>query len=177
MNINSSELDNINIAFDDFILLKDIGEELIKYLRNYRQLAQEFTKKLQLFEANFGKKLSKKEEDNKLISQITDITSKATEIIFQSIELFDYSIGEIDERVQKFETLLKDKFEIVNNLKKSSIDFTKNLTSSYTEVNKTKNTFLNSLSKTEEIIDKYYIGKNKIRDHETGLGRKLSDNE
>ena len=177
MNINWSELDNINIAYDDFILLKDIGEELIKYLRNYRQLAQEFTKKLQLFEANFSKKLSKKEEDNKLISQITDITSKATEIIFQSIELFDYSIGEIDERVQKFETLLKDKFEIVNNLKKSSIDFTKNLTSSYTEVNKTKNTFLNSLSKTEEIIDKYYIGKNKIRDHENGLGRKLSDNE
>ena len=177
MNINCSELDNINIAFDDFILIKDIGEELIKYLRNYRLLAQEFTKKLQLFEQNFGKKLSKKEEDSKLISQITDITSKATEIIFESIELFDFSIGEIDERVQQFETLLKEKIEIVNNLKKSSLEFPKNLINSYIEVNKTKNTFLNSIAKTELLIDKYYIDKFRLQDHESGLGIKLSDNE
>ena len=49
--------------------------------------------------------------------------------------------------------------------------------SSYNEVNKTKKAFINSLSKTEGIIDKYYIGKNKIQEHESGLGLKLNENE
>ena len=90
MNINCSELDNINIAFEYFTLVKNVGEELIKYLTNYRQITQEYTKKLQIFEANFGKLLTKPPENPK-IAQLIELTSKVTEIIFQNIELFQYS--------------------------------------------------------------------------------------
>ena len=176
ININCSELDNINIAFNFFILIKEVGEELIKYISNYRQITQEYTKKLQTFEANFGRKISKPPE-NREIAQIIELTSKITEIIFQNIELFQHSTNEIETSLQKLESLIKEKTEIVNNLKKSAFDSSKNLINSYNEINRTKNNFINSLSKTEEIIDKYYLDKNKIQEHESGLGKKLNENE
>ena len=176
INISCSELDNINIAFNFFILIKEVGEELIKYINNYRQITQEFIKKLQIFETNFGKKLSKPPE-NPEIAQIIELTSKITEIIFQNIELSQHSTNEIESSLQKLESLIKEKTEIVNNLKKSAFDASKNLTNSFNEVNKIKNTFINSLSKTEEIIDNYYIDKNRIQEHESGLGKKLNENE
>ena len=49
--------------------------------------------------------------------------------------------------------------------------------STYNEANKAKTNYLNSLSKTEEIINKYYSDQNKIKEHESGLGPKLNDNE
>ena len=176
ININCSELDNIDISFEFFTLIKQVAEELIKYLYNFRQLTLEYTKKLQMFETNFGKKLSKPPENPK-ISQIIELTSKVTEIVFQNIELFQSSTNELEESLKEFENFLKQKTETINNIKKSSLDLSKNLINSYNEVNKTKNAFINSLSKTEEIIDKYYIDKNKIQEHESGLGRKLSENE
>lgn len=176
MNINCSELDNISIAFDSFFLVKEVGEEFIKYLRGFRQVIQEYSKKLQVFDNTFGKKLTKT-NDNSKISQILDITIKAKYVIVQSLELFQISIDEIDAKITEFEEILKEKTEIVNNIKKSSLDLGKNLTSSYNEINKTKNTFINSIAKTEEIIDKYYINKKNIQEYESGLGSKLSQNE
>ena len=176
MNINCSELDNIDIAFEFFTLIKQIGEHLIKYLRGYRQVTHEYIKKLQNFEINFGKNLSKPAENPKM-SQIIELTSKITEIVFQNIELFQHSMTEIDSNITDFENFLKEKIEIINDLKKSSSDLSKSLISSYNEVNKTKKTYINSLSKTEEIIDNYYIDKNKIEEHESGLGIKLNENE
>ena len=176
MNINCSELDNISIAFDSFFLVKEVGEEFIKYLRGFRQVIQEYSKKLQVFDNTFGKKLTKT-NDNSKISQILDITIKAKYVIVQSLELFQISIDEIDAKITEFEEILKEKTEIVNNIKKSSLDLGKNLTSSYNEINKTKNTFINSMAKTEEIIYKYYINKKNIQEYESGLGSKLSQNE
>ena len=175
-NIECSEIDNINITLDYFTSVKQLGEEFIKYLRGYRQLSQEYMKKLQIFETNFGRKISRPAENPK-VSQLVDLTSKITDLIFQNIELFDFSIKEIDERINDFEKYLKEKIEIVNNLKNSFTEVGKNLLCQNIEINKTKNIFINSLSKTEEIIDKYYIDKSKIQEHESGLGKKLTENE
>ena len=70
-NINCSELDNITISYDYFLLIKQIGEDLIKYLREYRQISQEYNKKLQILENNLGKKLSK--SDDPKMAHIIDI--------------------------------------------------------------------------------------------------------
>ena len=176
MNINCSELDNIEISFEFFTLIKQIGEHLIKYLRAYRQVTNEYIKKLQTFEINFGKNITKPSENPKM-SPIIELTSKITEIVFQNVELFQHSMEEIDSNITDFENILKEKIEIINELKKTSSDLSKSLISSYNEVNKTKKAYINSLSKTEEIIDNYYIDKNKIEEHESGLGIKLNENE
>ena len=175
MNIKCSELDNISVSFDYFNSIKAVGDEVVKYVRGFNQLSQEYIKKLQLFQTNFAKKLAK--SDNPKIAQITSLTSKITEIVSQIEELCQVSINDIDSRVKSFETLLKEKLDNVNSLKKSPTELTKDLNSSYIEINRTKNTFMNSISKTEELIDKYYTYQNKIQEHDSGLKDKLPENE
>ena len=175
MNIKCSELDNITVSFDYFNSIKAVGDEVLKYIRGFNQISQEYMKKLQLFQASFSKKLAK--SDNPKISQITSLTSKITEIISQIEELCKISTDDIDSRTKSFETLLKEKTDNVISLKKSPAELTKDLNSSFMEINKTKNTFINSISKTEELIDKYYVDQNKILEHESGLNDKLPDSE
>jgi len=175
MNIKCSELDNITVSFDYFNLIKAVGDELVKYIRGFNQVSQDYMKKLQLFQTNFAKKLAK--SDNPKITQITSLTSKIAEIISQIGELCQISIDDLDSRIKSFETLLKEKTDNVNSLKKSPAELTKELNSSYIEINKTKNTFMNSISKTEELIEKYYVDQNKIQEHESGLKDKLPENE
>lgn len=55
MNIKCSELDNVEISLDYFNSIKSLGDELIKYIRGYNQLSQEYIKKLQLFNMNSSK--------------------------------------------------------------------------------------------------------------------------
>ena len=117
MNIKCSELDNISVSFDYFNSIKAVGDEVVKYVRGFNQLSQEYIKKLQLFQTNFAKKLAK--SDNPKITQITSLTSKITEIVSQIEELCQVSINDIDSRVKSFETLLKEKLDNVNSLKKS----------------------------------------------------------
>ena len=175
MNIKCSELDNISVSFDYFNSIKAVGDEVVKYVRGFNQLSQEYIKKLQLFQTNFAKKLAK--SDNPKIAQITSLTSKITEIVSQIEELCQVSINDIDSRVKSFEILLKEKLDNVNSLKKSPAELTKDLNSSYIEINRTKNIFMNSISKTEELIDKYYTYQNKIQEHDSGLKDKLPENE
>ena len=175
MNIKCSELDNISVSFDYFNSIKAVGDEVVKYVRGFNQLSQEYIKKLQLFQTNFAKKLAK--SDNPKITQITSLTSKITEIVSQIEELCQVSINDIDSRIKSFEILLKEKLDNVNSLKKSPAELTKDLNSSYIEINRTKNIFMNSISKTEELIDKYYTYQNKIQEHDSGLKDKLPENE
>ena len=175
MNVKCSELDNITVSFDYFNLIKAVGDELVKYIRGFNQVSQDYMKKLQLFQTNFAKKLTK--SDNPKITQITSLTSKIAEIISQIGELCQISIDDLDSRIKSFEALLKEKTDNVNSLKKSPAELTKELNSSYIEINKTKNTFMNSISKTEELIEKYYVDQNKIQEHESGLKDKLPENE
>ena len=176
MNFNYSEIDNIGISIEYFILIKQLGDEFIKYLKSYRLIAQEYAKKLQNLVNNYEKKISKPFENTK-ISHIMEMTQKSADIIIQNIQLFNFTIKEIDVKIQEFETILREKTEKINNLKKTYLDLPKTLISSYNEVNKTKTTFINSISKTEEIIHKYYINQNTIQNHENGLGIQLNENE
>ena len=151
MNFNCSELDNINIAFEYFSLIKQIGEELIKFILGYKQLMQENTKKLEIYQANFGKKLISPPENPKM-AKIIDLTSKILEIISKNIELFQSSGNELENSIKEFESILKEKAEISNNLKKSSLEFSKSFIISLNEIKKTENIYITSLSKAEEII-------------------------
>lgn len=174
MNIKCSELDNVEISIDYFNSIKLIGDELIKYIRGYNQLSQEYIKKLQLFNMNSSKKLTKSE--NKKTSQIITFTSKMTEIISKNIEMSQSSIDNIEQKVKQLETVLKEKLDNLNNIKKSYLDLTKDLNNLCSEINKVKSNCFNSLSKTEEAMYNYYTSINKMEKSESGLHRKLSEN-
>ena len=165
-------MENINISFEFFSSIKIITEELIKYMKSYKQISMEHLKQLKLFDNNMNIKL----EDARL-SQLVNLIYKIKEVIKQNVESLKCSIDDMNIYINNLENNLKEKTDIVNDLKKNSSNITNNLISSYQEVNKTGNVFISSLSKTEDIIDNYYINKIKIRDHENGLGNKLDINE
>ena len=176
MNIKCSELDNMNHTLDYFNSIKQLSDELIKYIKGYRQLIQEYMKKIQSMQSNFKKKLTKS-ENPKTAQIISELTSKIFYLLEKNNELFQLSLDEIDLRLKEFEIFIKDKGESIKTIQKLSLDLNKELINSYTEVNKNKNNYLNSLSKTEEIINKFYSNKSKILQHENGLGQKLPENE
>ena len=165
-------MENINISLEFFSSMKIITEELIKYLKSYRQVSMEHLKQIKLFDNSMNIKL----QDEKL-SQVINLIYKIKEVIKQNIESMKCSIDDMNIYINDLENTLKEKTETVNDLKKYSLNITNNLTSSYQEVNKTGNIFISSLAKTEDLIDNYYINKLKIRDHENGLGEKLNMNE
>ena len=176
MNIKCSEFDNMSNTLDYFNSIKQLSDELIKYIKSYRQLILEYMKKIQSMQTNFKKKLTKS-ENPKTSQIITELTSKIFNLLQQNNELFQLSLDEIDLRLKEFDTFTKEKSESIKTIQKLSSDLNKELINSYTEVNKNKNTYLNSLSKTEEIINKFYSNKNKILQHENGLEQKLPENE
>jgi hypothetical protein len=116
----------------------------------------EHLKQLKLFDNNMNIKL----EDARL-SQLVNLIYKIKEVIKQNVESLKCSIDDMNIYINDLENNLKEKTDIVNDLKKNSSNITNNLISSYQEVNKTGNVFISSLSKTEDIIDNYYINKNK----------------
>ena len=175
MNIICSELDNLNISLDFFNSIKLVSDELIKYLKTYKQITVEYMKKIQSLQNNFRKKLVKSQ--NPKIAQITSLTSKIINLIDQNYELLQLSNDETDLRLKEFDTFIKSKIESIKSVQKKSSDLNKSLINSYNEINKAKTNYLNSLSNTEEIINKFYSDQNKIKEHENGLGQKLNDNE
>ena len=168
-------MDNINISYEFFSLIKIISEELIKYIKNFSQISTEHLARLQSLNNLLSIKLTKKEE--KKVNQVINLTKKIKEVIKHNIDLMSCSIEEMNSYIITFENNIKSKTELINELKKSSSFLTNDLTSSYQEVNKTGYDFITSLEKTEDIIDTYYINKIKIRDHENGLGNRLNNNE
>ena len=176
MNIKCSELDNLNLSLEYYNSIKQISEELFKFIKGYRQILQEYMQKLQNIQSNFKKKLEKS-ENNKATQIILSLISKLFLLFDQNNELFQISIDDMDLRIKEFDNFTKKKNESIKLIQKSSQELNKSLSNSYSKVNKAKSNYLNSLSKTEELINQYYSDKNKLKQHENGLGNQLNENE
>ena len=134
LTIKCSEMENINISYEFFSSIKIITEELIKYMKCYKQISMEHLKQLKLFDNNMNIKL----EDARL-SQLVNLIYKIKEVIKQNVESLKCSIDDMNIYINDLENNLKEKTDIVNDLKKNSSNITNNLISSYQEVNKTGN--------------------------------------
>jgi hypothetical protein len=176
MNLKCSELDNMNNSLDYYNSIKAVSDDLFKYIKSYKQINQEYLKKLQSTHSNYKKKLTSL--DNPKTNQIIKaLTSKLTLLIDQSIELYQLSIDDIDLRLKEFESFIKNKTESIKSVQKSAAEITKMLNNGFNETSKAKTNYLNSLSKAEDVISKYYSDTNRIKEHESGLGQKLNENE
>ena len=176
MSIKCSELDNMNISLDYFNSIKSVSDDLIKYFKGYKQLNQDYMKKLQSFQSNYRKKFSST-ENPKTSQIISALTNQLNKLIDQITELLQLSIDEIELRIREFDTFIKKKTESIKAIQKASSELNKSLNNLYNDVNKAKTNYLNSLGKTEELIDKYYSEKQRLIEHENGMGKKLNENE
>ena len=176
MNVKCSEYDNMALSLDYYNSIKQLSDDLIKYIKGYKQLIQDYMKKIQNMQTNFKKKLAI--SVNPKTSQIIlELTSKIFNLLEQNNELYQLSLDEIDLRLKEFDTIIKQKNEEIKTIQKLSSDLNKELINTYNDVNKNKNNYLNSLSKTEEIVNKFYTERSKISQHESGLGQQMPENE
>ena len=133
LSIKCSEIDNINISYEFFSSIKIISEELVKYLKNYKQLSLDYLRQLRALNNNINIKL----EDQK-ISQVINLVYKIKEVIKQNIDSLNRSIEDINSYINNFENDLKEETEVINDLKKTSLYLGNNLLSSYQEIKKNK---------------------------------------
>ena len=175
MSINCSEVENFNNLLEFFNSMKSISEELTKYLRTYKQHGLDFAKKLTIMQSTLSKKLIK--SDNSTMNKIINLTRKLVELLDENLNLFKLSNDDLELRIRTFEMDLKTKIDNIKLFQKKSLEQNKILINSYTEINKVKKNYLDSISKTEEIINKYYSDKKIINEHDLGLGKKININD
>ena len=175
MSINCSEVNNLNNSIDFFNSMKFICDELTKYIRTYKQLTIDYSKKLASMQSSFSKKLSKTE--NKSMEKIISITNKLVELIGDNIGLIKLSAEEIETKVKEFELDLKTKYDNLKQIQKKAQEQNKILINNYNDINKAKKNFIESMTKSEEIINKFYSDKKFIDDSDRGLGKRINMND
>ena len=175
MSINCSEVENLNNSIDFFNSMKFICDELTKYIRTYKQLTIDYSKKLASMQSSFSKKLSKTE--NKSMEKIISITNKLVELIGDNIGLIKLSAEEIETKVKEFELDLKSKYDNLKQIQKKAQEQNKILINNYNDINKAKKNFIESMTKSEEIINKFYSDKKFIDDSDRGLGKRINMND
>ncbi len=164
MSINCSEVENLNNSIDFFNSMKFITDELTKYIRNYRQYTTDYAKKLASMQSSFSKKLTKTE--NKSMEKIIFMTNKLVELLGDNIKLIKLSTDELETKLKEFESDLKTKYDNLKLIQKKASEQNKLLLNNYNDINKAKKNYLDSMAKTEEIINKYYSDKKTIKDYE-----------
>ena len=110
---------NINISIDYFIFIKGVFADYLQNIINYKIIANEYIKKLELFQEKFSPKLSGVDKDNiknKImnISHIFSLTSPLIKIIQKQIENLKIFMEGIDLQKENINKLIKEK-EILSN--------------------------------------------------------------
>ena len=175
MILKCDQIDNFDNSLENFKSMKVICDDLIKYIRTYKQLTLDFSKKLSNMQSNFSKKLTKSE--NPMANQIVLHTGKLIELFDENIGLYKLSIEELESRVKSFESDLKQKCDNIKIIQKKIGEQKKIILNSYLEIYKAKNYYVDSMTKTEEIINKYFSDKKVVAEYDLGLAKKININD
>ena len=172
MNINCSEVDNFNISLSFYNSIKQIADDTLKYINNFKIITQEYQKKLISLNNNFGEKI-KSCGDDKLF-QIITLTEKLPNFINLNNEQYQSFLNISEQKIKNFENFLKEKSEIIKKYHKNFNDLNNELPKKYNELNKDKSNYLNSMSETESTLIKYYSTKSSIEKMENDI-KNISD--
>ena len=167
----SSHEENINISENYFFATKQMSEDFIKYITNYRIASGDFLKKIVTNQEKFNQKILELKDQLKDIEpgNLISLSSLIPKVVEQQIINIDYIVRVLNEKLDIFEKLLKDKnseFIDIQNLYK---DVKNELGKKYREIEKIKLNFMSSISLAEESILKFYSKKNNKKKSNTKL--------
>ena len=162
MNTLYPEEENLNITDNYYNFLKQLSEDYIKYITNYKVATNEYLKKIIANHEKYNPRLLEvKDQDKMKKEHITKLVSTIPKVINQQIINIGYFIQGVDENISKLEQILKEKnvefIECQNNFKDSKNDLIKKCK----DIEKIKVNFLSNISLVEETIHKFYTKKNK----------------
>ena len=162
-----SELENINIATNYFNFIKEIFDDYIKYISNYRLVTLEYIKKLGLFQEKYSSKLLKKDINNIKYQNLNTghiyvITSPIPKIINKQIENLNLFILGIESQINNYESIIKEKDILFSKFSMIFNDARKDLLVKYREIDDLRDIFKKNMENTEDIVKKYVNKKNQI---------------
>ena len=162
MNTFYPEEENLNITDNYYNFLKQLSEDYIKYITNYKVATSEYLKKITTNHEKYNPRLLEmKDQDKMKREHITKLVSTIPKVINQQIINIGYFIQGVDENISKLEQILKEKnvefIECQNNFKDSKNDLNKKCK----DIEKIKVNFMSNISLVEETIHKFYTKKNK----------------
>ena len=180
MSVKCSEVVNYNISLSYYKLLKQMFEELVKYIKGYKTFTYEYYRKILDFQFKYGTKLTKPTENFQNASWINSLhiiklSSKIPQIIHLQIENINSFITGVEKIIKPLDDFFKDKSLIIKKWEKKYEEANDNLIKKYIDVEKVKNNYLNSMNKTEDIVNKYYericneSDKSKIKEYENQM--------
>ena len=171
MNTLYPEEENINISENYYTFIKQISEDFSKYISNYKTATIEYIKKLTFNQEKYGHRLLDPKYLQKDIKteHLISLISLIPKIVEQQMINFEYFDSGIDNKITKFEQILKDKntefIECQNNFKEVKNELIKN----YKEIEKIKLNFMNNITSAEETIHKFYMKKNNKKKNNSKL--------
>ena len=157
-----SELENMTISINYFNFIKDIFEDYMKYITNYRIITNDYIKKICQIQEKYGSRLSGKNKDkenqkykNINTKHIYAITSPIIKILDKQIEDFKLVMDGIESQIENYNIFIKEKKILFDKFQLMFDEAKNDLIKKYTYVDKLKDSFMDNMGKTEDILDKY----------------------
>ena len=177
MSIKCSEVVNYNICRGYYNLITKMLEEEVKYILEYKSILNDYFKKSLNLQLNIGTKLGIPPDEYKNAkwldySPIIGLTQQIPKIIQKQLENNKNFIDEIEKNIKHIDNFLKEKAKIIKKYEEKYNDVNEVLIKKYIEVEKDKISYLNSISKSEDIISKYYENKKLLEEKQRSNNKK-----
>ena len=162
MNSIYPEEENLNILDNYYSFVKQLSEDYIKYITNYKMATSDFLKKITSNQEKFRPRLLEPVDQPKNINvgHILSMTSIVPKVIEQQIINIEYFIEGITPKLEIYEKFLKDKCNDFVDLQNGYKDIKSELNKRYREIDKLKANYMTNINLAEETIHKFYMKKN-----------------
>ena len=178
MSIKCTEVDNYSISLDFYNSIRQVADDTLKYIKNFKSATFDYYKKLISINSSYGSKIQNS-NNNKNTFQIISLTNKIPSLIQNNIEQYKLLLESSESKLKTFENYLKEKADEIKKYQKEFNESLSELTKKYNELQKSKTNYLNSIAKTETSIKKFYTSQKKIENFENGvlITEKFTEND
>ena len=187
MSFVCSEVENMNISINYYEFIKQMYENLTKYIKGYKSETNDYYKKLLKIHEKYYPKLSGIKEELKKVTNIKtnhiiSLSSKVPKIIGQQITNLKYFIAGIETIIKSFDKTLKDKNSMSSKYQNEYDECRNSLVKKYKDIEKYKNIYFTNASQTEDLVYKYYLNKtphldNSSRTQETNTPTPITETQ
>ena len=165
MNSFFPEEENINISENYYILVKQLSEDYLKYITNYKIATGDYLKKISFNQEKLSPKLVGVKDQLKNVKNINSthiisLTSIVPKVIEQQIINTEFFVEGLDKKLDKFERLLKEKNTQFLDCQNSYKEVKNELNKKYRDIEKIKINYMTNIMLVEENIHKFYMKKN-----------------
>ena len=167
MNFTCSEVENMSISTNYYEFIKQIYENLVKYIKHYLAETIEYYKKLSKYQEKYSPKLKGIELLKKIknidTSHILSICNKINSVIDLQITSLQVFTREADEIIKSFDKTLKEKNMMSSKYLNDYEECKNTLIKKYKDVDKAKKLFLDNIITTEDLLFNFFIPKKQDR--------------